>query len=108
MKDEPEERKGGIGGAEQLMLILLSIYKCEGLHVPSGVLHARFVARRRGRDDSAERATSGQENLLQEQGSEHVPDCSVRAAQAINLPCLGTLEQRSSRLVAVSCDLQYI
>lgn len=64
MKDEPEERKEGIGGAEQPMLILLSIYKCEGLHVPAGGLHARFVARRRGSDDRTERAASGQENLL--------------------------------------------
>lgn len=71
MRDEPEERKEGIGGAEQPMLILLSLYKCEGLHVPAGglhvlagCLHARFVARGRDSDDRVERATSGQENLL--------------------------------------------
>lgn len=45
--------------------------------MPAGGLHARLVARRRGSEDKAERATSGQENLLQEQGSENVPDCSV-------------------------------
>lgn len=32
--------------------------------MPTGGLHARFVARRRGTDDRTERATSGQENLL--------------------------------------------
>lgn len=64
MEDEVEERKEGMGGAEQPLLILLSIYKCEGLHVPTGGLRAMFVARRRGRDDRAERATTGQENLL--------------------------------------------
>lgn len=62
MKDELEERKEGTG-EEQPILILLSIYKREGLHVPTGGLHARFVARR-GSDERAERATSGQENLL--------------------------------------------
>lgn len=38
MKDEPEERKEGIGEAKQPMLILLSIYIHESLHVPAGGL----------------------------------------------------------------------
>lgn len=33
--DEPWEGKGGVEGAEQPTLIILSIYKCEGLPVPT-------------------------------------------------------------------------
>lgn len=113
--DKPREGKEGVEGAEQPTSIILSIYKREGLHVPTGGWHAlqsrqrgADVVRRRGGGGRAERTTSGWENLLSQQGSECVPHGSLQALQAIKLTCLGTLEERSTRLVATSCDLQYI
>ena len=113
--DEPWEGKEGVEGAEQPTLIILSIYKCEGLHVPAGGLHAlqsrqrgADVVRRRGGDGRAERTTGGSENLLLQQGSKHVSRGLLQAIQAIKLTCLGILEERSTRPVATSCDLQYI
>lgn len=113
--DEPWEGKEGVKGAEQPTLIILAIYKCEGLHVPAGGLHAlqsrrraADVVRRTGSDGRTERTTSGWENLLLQQGSELVPHGSLQTVQAIKLTCLGTLEERSTRLVATSHDLQYI
>jgi len=115
VKDEPQEGKEGVRGAEQPMIILLSVYKWEGICVPTGGLHAfqsrqrgADVVRRRGSGDRAERTTSGWENLLLQQGSEHVSHASLQAVQATQLTCLGTLEERSSRLVGMCCDIQYI
>lgn len=45
--------------------------------------------RRRGSDGRAERTTSGWENLLLQQGSEHVPHGLLQGIQAIKLTCLG-------------------
>lgn len=51
---------------------------------------------------------SVRDDLLLQQGSEHVPHGSLQGVQAVKLTCLGTLEKRSIRLVATSHDLQYI
>lgn len=46
---------------------------------PSGAVQGADVVRRRGSGGRAERATSGQENLLWQLGGGHVPHASLEA-----------------------------